>query len=111
MKNLLLLLLRITSFFLDIPVIPDLDEYQEDDMSSQMAQAPKWVFHPFDRTRSFCNNSTLVTLSLRSVVVNRVATYRELDHDLSKHAPFATLVSPAFLCKQFVSKHDKEQQD
>ncbi|XP_034248065.1 intraflagellar transport protein 43 homolog isoform X3 [Thrips palmi] len=50
----------------DIPVIPDLDDLQEDELASQIAKAP-------------------------SVVVNRVATYKELDSDLFKHAAFATL--------------------
>ncbi|XP_014673593.1 PREDICTED: intraflagellar transport protein 43 homolog A-like isoform X2 [Priapulus caudatus] len=50
----------------EIPVIPDLDEVNEEDMANQVAQAP-------------------------SVTVNRVATYRELDHDLLKNAAFLTL--------------------
>ena len=50
----------------DIPVIPDLDEVQDEDMVLQVADAP-------------------------SVAVNRVATYKELDNDLLKHAAFATL--------------------
>ena len=50
----------------DIPVIPDLDDLQEDELTSQIAKAP-------------------------SVIVNRVATYKELDSDLFKHAAFATL--------------------
>lgn len=51
---------------LDLPVIPDLDDVQEADMANQIAQAP-------------------------SVTVNRVATYKELDYDLLKHAAFLTL--------------------
>lgn len=50
----------------EIPVIPDLDDLQEDELASQIAKAP-------------------------SVVINRVATYKELDSDLFKHAAFATL--------------------
>ncbi|XP_074654976.1 intraflagellar transport protein 43 homolog A-like [Tubulanus polymorphus] len=50
----------------DIPVIPDLEEYQEDDLTTQIAQAP-------------------------NIAVNRVATYRELDNDLLRHAAFLTL--------------------
>ncbi|XP_026274173.1 intraflagellar transport protein 43 homolog isoform X1 [Frankliniella occidentalis] len=50
----------------DIPVIPDLDDLQEDELTSQIAKAP-------------------------SVIINRVATYKELDSDLFKHAAFATL--------------------
>lgn len=50
----------------EIPVIPDLDDMQEEEFTSQIAKAP-------------------------SVIVNRVATYKELDSDLFKHAAFATL--------------------
>lgn len=50
----------------DIPVIPDLEEFQEDDMATQIAAPP-------------------------SVQVNRVATYRELDNDLLKHSQLLTL--------------------
>nr|XP_022331566.1 intraflagellar transport protein 43 homolog A-like isoform X2 [Crassostrea virginica] len=50
----------------DIPVIPDLEDQQEEDMSTKIAVAP-------------------------NVAVNRVATYRELDHDLQKQAAFLTL--------------------
>ncbi|ROT70805.1 intraflagellar transport protein 43 homolog [Penaeus vannamei] len=50
----------------DIPVIPDLDEVVEEDFTQQIAQAP-------------------------SVAVNRVATYKELDSDLLRHAAFSTL--------------------
>ncbi|KAK7076984.1 Intraflagellar transport protein 43 [Halocaridina rubra] len=50
----------------DIPAIPDLDEVVEEDFTQQVAQAP-------------------------SVAVNRVATYKELDSDLLRHAAFSTL--------------------
>ncbi|XP_078000063.1 intraflagellar transport protein 43 homolog A-like isoform X6 [Glandiceps talaboti] len=50
----------------DIPVIPDLEEFQEEDMATQIAAPP-------------------------SVQVNRVATYRELDNDLLKHSQLLTL--------------------
>ncbi|XP_064623831.1 intraflagellar transport protein 43 homolog A-like isoform X4 [Lineus longissimus] len=50
----------------EIPVIPDLEEYQEEDLSQQIAQAP-------------------------NIAVNRVATFRELDNDLLRHAAFLTL--------------------
>ncbi|XP_042861233.1 intraflagellar transport protein 43 homolog [Penaeus japonicus] len=50
----------------DMPVIPDLDEVVEEDFTQQIAQAP-------------------------SVAVNRVATYKELDSDLLRHAAFSTL--------------------
>ncbi len=52
----------------DIPVIPDLDDVQEEDMAAQIAAPP-------------------------SVQVNRVATYRELDNDLLKHSQLLTLVN------------------
>ncbi|XP_077869187.1 intraflagellar transport protein 43 homolog A-like isoform X3 [Saccoglossus kowalevskii] len=50
----------------DIPVIPDLEEFQEEDIATQIAAPP-------------------------SVQVNRVATYRELDNDLLKHSQLLTL--------------------
>jgi len=50
----------------DIPVIPNLEEVQEEDMSSKIALAPQ-------------------------VQVNKVATYRDLDQDLLKHSAFTTL--------------------
>ncbi|XP_069691811.1 intraflagellar transport protein 43 homolog A isoform X2 [Periplaneta americana] len=50
----------------DIPVIPDLDDMQDEELASQIAHAP-------------------------SVSVNRADTYKELDSDLFKHSAFATL--------------------
>ncbi|XP_066976314.1 intraflagellar transport protein 43 homolog A isoform X2 [Macrobrachium rosenbergii] len=50
----------------DMPVIPDLEEVVEEDFTQQVAQAP-------------------------SIAVNRVATYKELDSDLLRHAAFSTL--------------------
>ncbi|EPQ03928.1 Intraflagellar transport protein 43 like protein [Myotis brandtii] len=50
----------------DIPVIPDLEEVQEEDFVLQVAAPP-------------------------SVQVNRVMTYRDLDNDLMKCAAFQTL--------------------
>ncbi|XP_021341914.1 intraflagellar transport protein 43 homolog isoform X2 [Mizuhopecten yessoensis] len=50
----------------EIPVIPDLEDQQDDDMTSTIAVAP-------------------------NVAVNRVATYRELDNDLLRQAAFLTL--------------------
>ncbi|XP_071485601.1 intraflagellar transport protein 43 homolog A-like [Diadema antillarum] len=50
----------------DIPVIPDLDDVQEEDLATQIAAPP-------------------------SVQVNRVITYRELDNDLLKHSQLLTL--------------------
>uniref|UniRef100_T1JGE3 Intraflagellar transport protein 43 homolog n=1 Tax=Strigamia maritima TaxID=126957 RepID=T1JGE3_STRMM len=49
----------------DMPLIPDLDDVQDEDLSQQVAEAPH-------------------------VLMNRVATYKELDNDLLKHAAFAT---------------------
>ncbi|KAL7992575.1 hypothetical protein Chor_016831 [Crotalus horridus] len=51
---------------MDIPVIPDLEEVQEEDFAMQVAAPP-------------------------SVQVNRVLTYRDLDNDLMKYAAFQTL--------------------
>lgn len=50
----------------DGPLIPDLDDVQDEEMTLQVADAP-------------------------AVAVNRVATYKELDNDLLKHVAFATL--------------------
>uniref|UniRef100_A0A7N5KD23 Intraflagellar transport 43 n=1 Tax=Ailuropoda melanoleuca TaxID=9646 RepID=A0A7N5KD23_AILME len=50
----------------DIPVIPDLEEVQEEDFALQVAAPP-------------------------SIQVNRVMTYRDLDNDLMKYAAFQTL--------------------
>ncbi|KAM8920731.1 intraflagellar transport protein 43 homolog [Pelodytes ibericus] len=50
----------------DIPVIPDLEDMQEDDLAQQIAVPP-------------------------SVQVNRVMTYIDLDKDLMRHAAFQTL--------------------
>ncbi|KAH0945879.1 hypothetical protein HN011_001568 [Eciton burchellii] len=50
----------------DIPIIPDLDEIQEDNISSDIANAP-------------------------SINANRVTAYEELDTDLVKNAAFTSL--------------------
>uniref|UniRef100_A0A1A8EU34 Intraflagellar transport 43 homolog n=1 Tax=Nothobranchius korthausae TaxID=1143690 RepID=A0A1A8EU34_9TELE len=50
----------------DIPVIPDLDEVQEEDLTMQVAVPP-------------------------SIQVNRVMTYRDLDSDLKHFSAFQTL--------------------
>ena len=50
----------------DLPMIPDLEEVEQEDLALKIAEAP-------------------------SVAVNRVGTYKELDTDLFKHAAFATL--------------------
>ncbi|KYN10932.1 hypothetical protein ALC57_16934 [Trachymyrmex cornetzi] len=54
------------SVFVDIPVIPDLDEIQEDNISSDIASAP-------------------------TVNANRVTAYEELDTDLVKNAAYTSL--------------------
>ncbi|NP_001279310.1 intraflagellar transport protein 43 homolog [Callorhinchus milii] len=50
----------------DIPIIPDLEDVQEEDLAMQVAAPP-------------------------SIQVNRVMTYRDLDNDLMKYAAFQTL--------------------
>ena len=50
----------------DDPIIPDLDDVEQEDLALAVADAP-------------------------NVAMNRVATYKELDNDLFKHAAFATL--------------------
>ncbi|ESO86818.1 hypothetical protein LOTGIDRAFT_204506 [Lottia gigantea] len=50
----------------DIPIIPELEEQHEEDLSTKVAIAP-------------------------NVSVNRVATFRELDNDLLRHVAFLTL--------------------
>ncbi|XP_010732156.1 intraflagellar transport protein 43 homolog isoform X3 [Larimichthys crocea] len=50
----------------DIPVIPDLEEVQEEDLTMQVAAPP-------------------------SIQVNRVMTYRDLDNDLKCYSAFQTL--------------------
>ena len=50
----------------DLPIIPDLEEVEQEDLAQKIAEAP-------------------------NIAVNRVATYKELDNDLFKHAAFATL--------------------
>ncbi|PWA16332.1 hypothetical protein CCH79_00004531 [Gambusia affinis] len=50
----------------DIPVIPDLEEVQEEDLTMQVASPPR-------------------------IQVNRVMTYRDLDNDLKHFSTFQTL--------------------
>ncbi|CAL1526889.1 unnamed protein product [Lymnaea stagnalis] len=50
----------------DIPIIPELEETVEDELSTKVASAP-------------------------TVAVNRLSTFRELDNDLLKQAAFLTL--------------------
>ncbi|XP_038072079.1 intraflagellar transport protein 43 homolog B-like isoform X2 [Patiria miniata] len=73
----------------DIPVIPDLDDVQEEDMATQIAAPP-------------------------SVQVNRVATYRELDNDLLKHSQLLTLdndIDLKLLTKVLSAEQDVMEED
>ncbi|KAK4293651.1 hypothetical protein Pmani_033669 [Petrolisthes manimaculis] len=72
----------------DIPVIPDLDEVVEEDFTQQVANAP-------------------------SVAVNRVATYKELDSDLLRHAAFSTLddIDLRLLVSTLASESDVREPD
>uniref|UniRef100_A0A8B9FG17 Intraflagellar transport 43 n=1 Tax=Amazona collaria TaxID=241587 RepID=A0A8B9FG17_9PSIT len=68
----------------DIPVIPDLEEVQEEDLAMQVAAPP-------------------------SVQVNRVLTYHDLDKDLMKYAAFQTLdgeVDLKLLTKVLAPEHE-----
>ncbi|XP_023392797.1 intraflagellar transport protein 43 homolog isoform X1 [Pteropus vampyrus] len=72
----------------DIPVIPDLEEVQEEDFVLQVAAPP-------------------------SVQVNRVMTYRDLDNDLMKYAAFQTLdgeIDLKLLTKALAPEHEVREQ-
>ncbi|XP_027314297.1 intraflagellar transport protein 43 homolog isoform X4 [Anas acuta] len=73
----------------DIPVIPDLEEVQEEDLAMQVAAPP-------------------------SVQVNRVMTYHDLDKDLMKFAAFQTLdgeVDLKLLTKVLAPEHELREDD
>lgn len=73
----------------DIPVIPDLEEQQDDDLTVKIAVAP-------------------------NVAVNRVATYRELDNDLLRQAAFTTLdndIDLKLLTKNLSTEADLIEED
>nr|XP_009938100.1 PREDICTED: intraflagellar transport protein 43 homolog [Opisthocomus hoazin] len=73
----------------DIPVIPDLEEVQEEDLAMQVAAPP-------------------------SVQVNRVLTYHDLDKDLMKYAAFQTLdgeVDLKLLTKVLAPEHELREED
>ncbi|XP_030307993.1 intraflagellar transport protein 43 homolog isoform X2 [Calypte anna] len=73
----------------DIPVIPDLEEVQEEDLAMQVAAPP-------------------------SVQVNRVMTYHDLDKDLRKYAAFQTLdgeVDLKLLTKVLAPEHELQEDD
>ncbi|XP_010140875.1 PREDICTED: intraflagellar transport protein 43 homolog, partial [Buceros rhinoceros silvestris] len=72
-----------------IPVIPDLEEVQEEDLAMQVAAPP-------------------------SVQVNRVLTYHDLDKDLMKYAAFQTLdaeVDLKLLTKVLAPEHELREDD
>ncbi|OXB73037.1 UNVERIFIED_CONTAM: hypothetical protein H355_016466 [Colinus virginianus] len=77
------------SLIVDIPVIPDLEEVQEEDLAMQVAAPP-------------------------SVQVNRVLTYHDLDKDLKKYAAFQTLdgeVDLKLLTKVLAPEHELREDD
>ncbi|XP_008838464.2 intraflagellar transport protein 43 homolog isoform X2 [Nannospalax galili] len=68
----------------DIPVIPDLEDVQEEDFVLQVASPP-------------------------SIQVNRVMTYRDLDNDLMKYSAFQTLdgeIDLKLLTKVLAPEHE-----
>ncbi|XP_069116145.1 intraflagellar transport protein 43 homolog A-like isoform X2 [Argopecten irradians] len=73
----------------EIPVIPDLEDQQDEDITSSIAVAP-------------------------NVAVNRVATYRELDNDLLRQAAFLTLdneIDLKLLTKSLATEADLVEED
>ncbi|NXP51527.1 IFT43 protein, partial [Heliornis fulica] len=77
------------SLLADIPVIPDLEEVQEEDLAMQVAAPP-------------------------SVQVNRVLTYRDLDKDIKKFAAFQTLdgdIDLKLLTKVLAPEHELREDD
>ncbi|KAF3830988.1 hypothetical protein GH733_002226 [Mirounga leonina] len=73
----------------DIPVIPDLEEVQEEDFALQVAAPP-------------------------SIQVNRVMTFRDLDNDLMKYAAFQTLdgeIDLKLLTKVLAPEHEVREDD
>ncbi|XP_029982972.1 intraflagellar transport protein 43 homolog isoform X2 [Sphaeramia orbicularis] len=73
----------------DIPVIPDLDEVQEEDLTMQIAAPP-------------------------SVQVNRVMTYRDLDNDLKYYSAFQTLdgeIDLRLLTKVLAPEQEVKEED
>ncbi|KAK2503249.1 hypothetical protein MC885_003643 [Smutsia gigantea] len=76
-------------FIADIPVIPDLEEMQEEDFVLQVAAPP-------------------------SIQVNWVMTYRNLDNDLMKCSAFQTLdgeIDLKLLTKVLVPEHEVREDD
>ncbi|XP_072424068.1 intraflagellar transport protein 43 homolog isoform X2 [Chiloscyllium punctatum] len=73
----------------DIPVIPDLEEVQEEDLAMQVAAPP-------------------------SIQVNRVMTYRDLDNDLMKYGAFQTLdgdIDLKLLSRVLSAEQDVREED
>ncbi|XP_052009019.1 intraflagellar transport protein 43 homolog [Xyrauchen texanus] len=73
----------------DIPVIPDLEEVQDEDLTMQIAAPP-------------------------SIQVNRVMTYRDLDNDLMKYSAFQTLdgeIDLKLLTKVLASEQEVREED
>ncbi|KAM5177335.1 intraflagellar transport protein 43 homolog [Callospermophilus lateralis] len=73
----------------DIPIIPDLEEVQEEDFVLQVASPP-------------------------SIQVNRVMTYRDLDNDLMKYSAFQTLdgeIDLKLLTKVLAPEHEVREDD
>ncbi|XP_056152232.1 intraflagellar transport protein 43 homolog [Lampris incognitus] len=73
----------------DIPVIPDLDEVQEEDLAMQVAAPP-------------------------SIQVNRVMTYRDLDNDLKHYSAFQTLdgeIDLKLLTKVLAAEQEVREED
>ncbi|XP_066550448.1 intraflagellar transport protein 43 homolog isoform X2 [Amia ocellicauda] len=73
----------------DIPVIPDLEEVQEEDLTMQVAAPP-------------------------SIQVNRVMTYRDLDNDLMKYSAFQTLdgeINLKLLTKVLAPEQEVREED
>ncbi|KAI1895501.1 hypothetical protein AGOR_G00106910 [Albula goreensis] len=73
----------------DIPVIPDLEDVQEEDLTMQVAAPP-------------------------SIQVNRVMTYRDLDNDLMKYSAFQTLdgeIDLKLLTKVLAPEHEVREED
>nr|XP_020018893.1 intraflagellar transport protein 43 homolog [Castor canadensis] len=73
----------------DIPIIPDLEDVQEEDFILQVASPP-------------------------SIQVNRVMTYRDLDNDLMKYSAFQTLdgeIDLKLLTKVLAPEHEVREDD
>ncbi|XP_046679884.1 intraflagellar transport protein 43 homolog A [Homalodisca vitripennis] len=72
----------------EIPLIPDMDELQEEDIQNQVARAP-------------------------SVVGNKVASFTELDSDLTKKSAFSTLnnISLSLLTSRLYAEDEIQEPD